>query len=334
VDSRGRVIDTSKPLPPDLERVVLDIKRKILSDRPALAVIRKKSGMKTSSGYNIFAFLEHQKPEDIMTHLMVGSAGTLGVVTEIRMELAPLPKSRTSCLAHFKTLQDSCRFVALVKKLGPSAIEILDSFSLDMLREHSNCTMPSMSRAALFIEFDSAFSNKRLRRLLEKYSIEYAIETDPKRQQELWNVRRELLTIVEHRKKDVIAFVEDLGVPPAHLASFIMDLQKIFRSGGVECVIFGHAGEGNLHLRPIIRHDNWKKSVHKIADACYRAAFRYGGTATCEHGMGRNKSPYIRKEWGPVVRYFEMIKNSIDPGNMFNPGINFSDSDITKDMKY
>ena len=120
------------------------------------------------------------------------------------------------------------------------------------------------SNAVLLIEFDSKFSKKEINLLLKKNSIDYRIEEDVKKQKEIWNIRKDLLTIVENKKKNVIAFVEDIGVPPKNLALFIKDLQKIFAKNKIECVIFGHAGEGNLHLRPIINHTQWKKNVNKM----------------------------------------------------------------------
>ena len=129
--------------------------------------------------------------------------------------------------------------------------------------------------------------------------------------------------------------MEDVGVPARHLANFILDLQNIFIKNKIEAVIFGHAGEGNLHLRPVIGNKDWKKKVKKIANACYSAAFKYGGTVTAEHGTGRNKAPYLRKEWGSAVfSYFKEIKDIFDHEGILNPDIMFSEDDITKNMKY
>jgi len=336
VDSRARIIDTSKKLPVDFKTKIVKLRKKILSDRKTMKFLRGREDLKTSSGYNIRAFYKYQKPEDIVTHLLVGSVGTLGLFTEIELELTKIPGKKITCLAYFKSLKDSGHAVMRIKTMKPSAIEIMDSFSLDILRKHK-FNIPQKSQAALLIEFDSNLKGveKKIEKILGKYAEEYDIESNPQKQKKLWSVRSSLLTIVENEKKNVIAFVEDVGVPARHLANFIMDLQNIFTKNRIEAVIFGHAGEGNLHLRPVIDNKDWKNKVKKIANACYSTAFKYGGTVTAEHGTGRNKAPYIRKEWGSAVySYFKEIKKIFDPEGLLNPGIMFSEDDITKNMKY
>lgn len=336
VDAQGRVIDTGR-LPPDLKGRIMALRRKILSDKRAMRLLRQRAQLKTSSGYNILAFLRHKTPEDIATHLLVGSVGTLGLFTEIELELARVTQGKITCLAYFKSLKSSGDAVLHIRRLNPSAIEIMDAFSLDILKRKSAFSIPEKAESALLIEFDSNLNkaHKSLETLLKKYAIKYDIESDPAKQKSLWNVRSSLLTLVEEEKKNVVAFVEDVGVPPEHLAGFIRDMENIFIKNGVEAVIFGHAGEGNLHMRPVIPRKNWKRTVRKIATACFAAAFKYGGTVTAEHGTGRNKAPFMRKEWGNAVyNYFREIKNIFDLEGLLNPDIMFSDDDITKGMHY
>lgn len=332
VDFTGRIIDTADNIPLDMEQKISSLRNQLLSDSNVMALLKKREGLKTSSGYNICALYKYKKISDIVTHLLVGSVGTLGLITEIELALTPLPKNKITCLAYFNSLKDSGSAVMEIKNLKPSGLEIMDSFSLDILRRHK-FAIPD-AKAALLIEFDSKLTKSDLEKILRNYKASYAIETSPKKQEHLWNVRRSLLTLVEKGKK-VKAFVEDIGVPPQHIASFIVDLQNIFTKNKIGAVIFGHAGEGNLHLRPVIPKRNWKVTVKKIADACYGAALKYGGTITAEHGIGRNKAPYVKQEWGnEIYEYFREIKYIFDPEGIFNPGVMFSDVDITEGMKY
>jgi len=340
VDIKGRLIDTSNKLPKDLEEKIFKIRKKILKDKKVIKILKKRENLKTSSGYNLWALYKYNDPRDIVTHLFVGSVGTLGVFTAIELDLTKIPQKRITCLAYFNSLKESGKAVMEIRKINPSALEILDFFSLDILKRNSKCNIPKKAVASLLIELDDNFTiiendRRKLEMLLKKHKAEYFIESDSKKQEKLWEIRRDLLNIVESEKKDVIAFVEDIGVPPKHVADFIHDLENIFKKHKIDVVIFGHAGEGNLHLRPVIPRSGWKKLVKKIADECYKCAFKYGGTITGEHGIGRNKSPYLKQEWGnDVYKYFKEIKRAFDPEDLFNPEVMFPKHDIIHGMKY
>lgn len=332
VDTTGRIVDTAVSLPPDLEKSVMALRKKLLGDKAVMKVLKKKDPLKTSSGYNLSAFYQYKRPEEIVTHLMVGSVGTLGLFTEIELELVPLPKKTITCLAFFKTIEEAGATALKLLPLGPSALEIMDAFALDRIRTSHH--LPK-SQAALLIEFDSPTKRTRLEKLLEKYAMEYLIETSQRKQEKLWDVRTSMLERIEEEKGKAISFIEDVGVPVQHLVAFIQDVQAILRKNRIEAVIYGHAGEGNLHIRPLIPEHHWKQTVQKLADDVFAAVFRYGGTITGEHGIGRNKAPYLKREWGPrIYGYFHEVKNLFDPTDLFNPGIMFSRGKITDNVKY
>lgn len=99
--------------------------------------------------------------------------------------------------------------------------------------------------------------------------------------------------------------------------------------------MYGHAGEGNIHLRPLITRKGWKARINKLADSCINAAFKYGGTVAGEHGSGRNRAPFLEREWGKeVYGYFREVKKLFDPYDLLNPGVMLSKTDITKNMGY
>ena len=134
-----------------------------------------------------------------------------------------------------------------------------------------------------------------------------------------------------------ISFIEDMAVPIEHLSTFILDLQKIFQKNKIEAIIYGHAGEGNLHIRPLINVNkkNWKSTVKKIAKEAFGSCFKYGGTITGEHASGLNKAPFLEKEWGKkIYAYFKEIKNIFDQENILNTKAMFFKGDFTKNMKY
>ena len=334
VDSQARIIDTSQSLPADIEESILDLKKKLINDKKAMGILKSRERLKTSSGYNLWALYKYKMPEDIVTHLLVGSAGTLGLFTEIELELAPAPKNTITCITYFKSLKEAGLAVLKILELNPSALEIMDSFSLNLIREHAD--IPEQSRAVLLVEFDYNLvqSEKRLKEILNEHAIEYAVETKPERQEKLWNIRKSMLSIIEERHEKSVSFVDDVGVPVEHLTDLIQDLQKIFQRNDTKAVMYGHAGEGNLHVRPLT---SWidKTKIKKLADECMRAVFKYQGTVTAEHGSGRNRAPYLKSEWGDnIYSYFIHVKKLFDPDNLLNPDIMFSGNDITEYMKY
>jgi hypothetical protein len=122
----------------------------------------------------------------------------------------------------------------------------------------------------------------------------------------------------------------------AHLADFIRDVEAIFDELDLTAAIYGHAGSGNLHLRPLFdRHaPNLPALLEEVADRVYEAVLRYGGTITAEHGMGRLRTPYLAREWGEdMMRHMRRVKEIFDPDGVLNPDVMFSDRALTDDLK-
>jgi glycolate oxidase len=157
-------------------------------------------------------------------------------------------------------------------------------------------------------------------------------------QARLWQVRKALLPIIRGYCTSCAALsvVNDVGVDVAHLADFIRDVERIFDDLGLVAAIYGHAGSGNLHLRPLFdRHAPALPALlTKVADRVYEAVFRYGGTITAEHGMGRLRTPYLAREWGEgMMRHMRRVKGIFDPDGTLNPEVMFSDRALTDDLK-
>jgi FAD/FMN-containing dehydrogenase len=156
--------------------------------------------------------------------------------------------------------------------------------------------------------------------------------------EKLWDVRKQILWLIEHPAPGIraLAVVNDVAVSPSRLAEFITDVQKVFARHGMTVLIYGHAGDGNLHLRPLFDTSlpNLPGRVQRLADDVYEVVFRHNGTVTAEHGMGRLRAPYLRKEWGDVLyAYMREVKTIFDPHDILNPGAMFSDRPITDNMR-
>jgi FAD/FMN-containing dehydrogenase len=128
-------------------------------------------------------------------------------------------------------------------------------------------------------------------------------------------------------------FADDISVPLNQMPNFLETVQDILSRFGTVAVIYGHAGEGNLHIRPMISIENWQENLSCLSNLIFEAALKVGGTITGEHGMGRNRSMYLRNEWGDkVYRYFEQIKKIFDPDGLLNPDIIFTSDNLTKNL--
>jgi FAD/FMN-containing dehydrogenase len=335
------VVDTREGLPPKLKEAVLNLRERILNDSEVISVLKEKENVKSSSGYNLRAFYRHETPEEIVTHLMVGSVGTLGIWTEIEMELVPLPKKKMIFLFFFEDITSAGAMVPEVDSLSPSAVEIMDGFGINMYRDKMGFDVPDKYHAVLLVEFDELPKDlkKRIDHLTQERDIAYNFFEEPDDLKQAWDIRESVLLNIKRKHegpdRKYISFVDDLGVPVEKLADFISDISKIFQSRGIKFVVYGHVGEGNIHVRPLIKKEDWKERMKNLADLLVNAAFKYGGTVTGEHGSGRNRSFYIREEWGDkIYGYFKEIKNIFDPQDLLNPKVMLSDADITENLEF
>jgi FAD/FMN-containing dehydrogenase len=319
----------------------MGLRTKLLNDENALSILKEKENVKTSSGYNLRAFYDYETPEDIVTHLMVGSVGTLGVWTEIEMELVSLPEKKIIFLFFFDNITSAGAMVPRIDSLLPSAVEIMDVFGIQMYRDRMGLEIPEEYQAVLLVEFDEVGEPlvENVEQVAKEKGVAFHLFEDPDEIMEAWDIRESVLLNIkkdhESPLKKYISFVDDLGVPVENLADFISEVSKIFESRGINFVVYGHVGEGNIHIRPLIEKEGWKEKMKLLADLLVKAAFKYGGTVTGEHGSGRNRSYYIRQEWGDrIYNYFKNVKDIFDPKDLLNPNVMLSDRDITENLEF
>jgi FAD/FMN-containing dehydrogenase len=341
VSPRFGVVDTKEGLPEDLREAIIDLRDRILSDEEVLSILKQKQNVKTSSGYNIRAFLEHDTPEDIVTHLMVGSVGTLGIWTDIELELVSLPKEKVIFLFFYESITAAGAMVPKIDTLSPSAVEIMDIFGIRMYRDKMDLKIPEKYNAVLLVEFDEVRESVKdhVSQVAKDEDVPFHLFEVSEEIDQAWDIRESVLLKIkkEHEgpRQKYISFVDDLGVPVENLADFISEVSEIFESRGIRFVVYGHVGEGNIHIRPLIEMEGWKDRMKELADLLVQAAFKFGGTVTGEHGSGRNRSFYIREEWGDrIYDYFKEIKMIFDPEGILNPKVMLSDVDITENLEF
>jgi glycolate oxidase len=342
------VVDTRGGVPAPLAAGVRALRRDLLADERARAALARRGGLKTASGYNLRGLVDAATPEAMVAQLMVGSVGTLGALTEIEVALLPAPRGQTLLAAFFARLEDACALASELVATGPSALEAMDEEGTRLLLALAPA-LPGTgdAGAVLLVEHEETPPGEpgavppdaaAALRILEARALT-VWHVPPSAAEAVWNVRWSMLTSIrrahESAERRFLSFVDDLAVPVAALGPFLEEVRGIFKAEGVRSVIYGHLGEGNLHMRPLIEREGWRDRVRRIADRCFEAALRRGGTLTAEHGSGRNRAPFLAREWGErLYGWFRRVKNLFDPDDLLNPGVMFSDRDFTEDLEF
>lgn len=264
-----------------------------------------------------------------LTALLVGSEGTLGVVTKIWLRLIPKPTAVATLVAPFATLEDAARCVVAIHRKGlvPAACEFVDKPSVDVSARRRGATVPFPdAEARLLVEFDGASEAEVERDVeaageiaLDSGALDVVLATDEAKRRQLWEVRRGIGEAVH----DLGVSAElDLGVPRTELVPLVTAIRRIAGEAGLLSVAFGHASDGNLHVH-LYREGSRKAgdAFEAAARAIYAEAARLGGTVTGEHGVGvtsRDVLPLCRPP--AYLAALRAIKKALDPKGILNPG--------------
>jgi glycolate oxidase len=272
--------------------------------------------IKSSSGYDL-------------TRIFVGSEGTLGVITQITLKISPKPTSVKTGLAWFSRLSDAGQAVSDIMHSGiiPSALEILDDNTINVLRDHAEMNLPEATAIILvetdgYTDAETAFQMDKVMEVFRKNgAVGIRVAHSPEEVNELWQTRKLIGSIAAQLRNSNVS--EDVAVPISKVPDLLTGISMIVRNSGLPFVIFGHAGDGNLHPRIMFdRSDPGQtERVNKAVDAIFRLTCELKGTLTGEHGIGLAKAPYLKLEHGPIaVEMMRAIKRLFDPNNILNPG--------------
>jgi FAD/FMN-containing dehydrogenase len=348
ITAGAELVDTAdeSTLPERLGSGLAELGRRIRQDGPARALLESRRGLKTASGYDLSAFLEEMPAGRRIARLLAGSVGTLGIITAARLRAERYSAERAVVLLYFDGLAEAGRAASLLRETDAAAIELISRETLRVIRART--ALPGLFAAdahLLFVETAGPDREQQLGSVLSRIqrdgyrmSAPPAVAMSDDEIERIWTVRKQLLWLVGHPGPGfrALGVVNDVGVPPASLAGFIHDVQAVFKKHGMEPLVYGHAGSGNLHLRPLfdVALPDLPGRVRRLADDVYEALFRHGGTLTAEHGMGRLRAPYLRREWGEALYgYMREVKAIFDPRDILNPGVMFSDAPITDNMR-
>ena len=271
-----------------------------------------------------------------LTKLFVGSEGTLGVITRLRLKLMPIPPAKAVVLALFDVLENAGRAVQAVFQAGisPAAIEILDERSVRAANLYRPGTDLPEVEALLLFELDGnppgvQWDAERVAETVRPLARAAEWSADPQRIAALWDARSVVGAAVGTLRPGANRAYcgEDICVPVARIPEALRAIQEIGKRHGITIATYGHIGGGSLHPANLIDgHDPDEiRRVLRVADEIHQLALRLGGTVTGEHGVGAVRAAYMPAEHGPALEAMRQIKRALDPQGIMNPATIFPD---------
>lgn len=347
----GTIIDTAdadadstlERLEPAVYRGLQRLHERVNSNSASLSEIRRLYSMKNTMGYGLNSFTDFERPLDILTHLIIGSEGTLAFVAEATFRTVELLPHASTGLLVFETLRDATTALPALVATGLPTIELMDAQSLRVAQIAHDCPREVAERtittqAALLIEFQGRSAEELELKAGAAAAVFAALplthqpvlSTDAAVRAALWHTRKGLYTTVAGaRPSGTTALLEDIVVPVAELLPVCDALTRMFDEHGYEdSVIFGHAKDGNIHFMLNERFDDPAKLARyeRFTAEMVDLVLAHGGSLKAEHGTGRIMAPFVRRQYGDeLYEVMTEVKSLCDPEGILNPGVLLSD---------
>lgn len=270
--------------------------------------------VKQSAGYDLL-------------HLFVGSEGTLGVITEATLKLIPVPTLMSAAVAGFETIEAAVETVVAVRGSGldPAALELIDAANAKFLNNAANLGLPEMP--ILFMEFHAAHEAsleaglEMVREICEDMgAVSFRATMDAAERKKLWHARHAAYEIMVRSHPGQHIYLNDVAVPISAYPELIAFIERRRDERGVVAYMFGHAGDGNIHVFFPFANDAEYQDRQQFNAEIVMKAIELGGTATGEHGVGMGKAKFLPIEHGAAVEVMRGIKQTLDPNGILNPG--------------
>lgn len=312
-------------------------------------------------GYNLDRFIDGgvsfkgtPDPRFNLARLVCGAEGTLAVMTDVTLNLVPVPTRTALALVHFDSLYEALQAVPIILEVDPSAVELIDHLGLTLCREvpqyarllktfvegEPNCLLITEFYGEREAELQAKID--RLKTHLHRQQAGAAAVVpvlDPARQQDVWTVRKVGLGLLMSIKGDhkPIPFIEDAAVPVEHLAEYVTQVERFCNDLGTDVAYYAHASAGCVHIRPLIN----TKAASEVAKLPEITAFSvellrgYGGSLSSEHGDGHARSWINERFFGPdLYKLYQNVKRAFDPHNLLNPGAVVDAPPMTENLRY
>ena len=319
-------LERGETLPPEFRKLHADLGAELGNEPAGWPQVRKNS-----SGYALDRFL----PEGDAVQLVVGSEGTIAVVTSVTLTLAPVPEAQAVVLIGVRNSLDLPILLQWARDNQASACEFFGRRFLEVtsFTDHTLAgTAVEGAEAALLLELDGDPDSvsegvESLRGLARELGLRAIVGTEEMDRKNLWSVRHAASrSIAESARTGLVStqIIEDSVVPPEALGAYLSGLDEILRAADTDAVIFGHAGDANIHVNPLldVRRSAWRDHARAILMQTVDLVAKLGGTLSGEHGDGRLRAPFIERIWGPnLTACFERTKATLDPAGILNPGV-------------
>jgi len=308
----------------------------LLNEHKDLIAKTQPTVSKNVAGYDVWSLRQKDGSMDL-TQLIVGSQGTLGIVSEATLETESYNPRKTLLVSFFDDTAKAGHAIVALKKLLPSAVELVDSNLLNFIDTYNPNQLAELikkpiPKLVLLVEFDDVSSrlqrkrSKKAYKILEKHAYETKVTSDEHEQEDYWKIRHSAATIFWQNvgNKKALPIIEDGIVPIERFAEFLDKVYELFRSYSLDIAVWGHAGDANLHMQPFfdLTQVGDRQKIFKLMEEYYHLVVSFGGSITAEHNDGRLRGPYLKMMYGEeLYELFRKIKQIFDPFNSLNPGV-------------
>ncbi|KAL9373867.1 hypothetical protein Peur_033487 [Populus x canadensis] len=264
-----------------------------------------------------------------LTRLVIGSEGTLGVITEVTLRLQKIPQHSVVAMCNFPTIKDAAdvAIATMLSGIQVSRVELMDEVQVRAINIANDKNLPEFP--TLMFEFIGTEAYAREQTLIvqkiisEHRGSDFVFAEDPEAKKELWKIRKEALWACFAMEPKYEAMISDVCVPLSHLAELISRSKKELDASPLICTVIAHAGDGNFHTVILFdpNQEDHRREAERLNHFMVHSALSMEGTCTGEHGVGTGKMKYLEKELGvEALKTMKRIKNALDPNNIMNPG--------------
>ena len=338
----GTILDTSseqskenfrKSKPGFIEKIE-QLRDYVQADEPFLSRILHKYSIKNVTGLNILPLAIYRDPFDIITHLLVGSEGTLAFLSEFTMKTGKDYPFKASAMLYFNDIKEACRAVVAMKKGPVMGAELLDKKSLESVNDPTGRGLTAVLTETMADTKEELYSQiKQIEGILSAFKTAVPVKFTDKEEEyaPYWAIRSGIFPSVGGtRKPGTTTLIEDVAFHIEDLPEATSDLQQMLEKHGYpDACIYGHALEGNYHFiinqsfdtrEQVAQYESLMNEIKTLV------VDKYDGSLKAEHGTGRNMAPFVQYEWGEkAFALMKEIKSLFDPKNLLNPGVIFND---------
>ena len=338
----GTILDTSseqskenfrKSKPGFIEKIE-QLRDYVQADEPFLSRILHKYSIKNVTGLNILPLAIYRDPFDIITHLLVGSEGTLAFLSEFTMKTGKDYPFKASAMLYFNDIKEACRAVVAMKKGPVMGAELLDKKSLESVNDPTGRGLTAVLIETMADTKEELYSRiKQIEGILSAFKTAVPVKFTDKEEEyaPYWAIRSGIFPSVGGtRKPGTTTLIEDVAFHIEDLPEATADLQQLLEKHGYpDACIYGHALEGNYHFiinqsfdtrEQVAQYESLMNEIKTLV------VDKYDGSLKAEHGTGRNMAPFVQYEWGEkAFALMKEIKSLFDPKNLLNPGVIFND---------